>query len=65
MDIDKINIYYPKELWEKRLRKNFSFTRVRYSCLGEEYNKWLYKTRIRILDEMIDKNNIFCKRKKF
>ena len=62
--MSKISVYNPQEFWEKRLSENFSFVGIGYACLGEEYNKWLYKARIRVLNEMIRKNNISCKGKK-
>ncbi|MCK5332361.1 class I SAM-dependent methyltransferase [Candidatus Parcubacteria bacterium] len=56
--------YNPKDFWERRLEKNFNLKGVGYAKLGEQYNKWLYKARIRTLDQTIEKHNISCENKK-
>lgn len=56
--------YFPKQFWELRLGKNFTLGGVGYIRMGEEYNKWLYKTRERVLDEILMENNISCKGKR-
>lgn len=48
-----MNKYEPEGYWEERLSKNFSLGGVGYSGLGLEYNKWLYKARLRALTRIL------------
>lgn len=61
--MNKTSVYNPQEFWERRLEKNFNFKGVGYANLGEEYNKWLYRAKERVLDEVLKKNNISCEGK--
>ncbi len=45
--------YRPESYWQQRLSKNFSLGGVGHSGLGLEYNKWLYKARIRALNKLL------------
>lgn len=45
--------YEPESYWQERLSKNFSLSGVGHSGLGLEYNKWLYKARIRALNRLL------------
>ncbi len=46
--------YQPEGYWEERLSKDFSLGGVGYSGLGLEYNKWLYKGRLRALKRALE-----------
>ncbi|MFC1828185.1 class I SAM-dependent methyltransferase [Thermodesulfobacteriota bacterium] len=50
--------YQPDKYWEDRLTKHFSLRGVGFLNLGLEYNKWLYKTRLRMLGKFIKKHHI-------
>jgi SAM-dependent methyltransferase len=50
--------YRPEKYWENRLNKDFSLGGVGSCGLGKEYNKWLYKARIRTLSELLKKYQI-------
>lgn len=45
--------YKPKEYWEKRLIDNFDLSGVGCYDLGVYYNKWIYKTRIKVVKKVI------------
>ncbi|MFC1865760.1 class I SAM-dependent methyltransferase [Chloroflexota bacterium] len=45
--------YEPENYWQERLSKNFSLGGVGHSGFGQEYNKWLYKARIRALNKFV------------
>jgi SAM-dependent methyltransferase len=56
--------YEPERYWEERLSKDFSLGGVGYLRLGLEYNKWLYKARLRALSKVLKKNKIDVKGKR-
>ena len=45
--------YEPEKYWQERLSRNFSLGGAGHTGLGLEYNKWLYKARIRALNKLI------------
>jgi SAM-dependent methyltransferase len=45
--------YEPESYWQERLAKNFSLSGAGHSGLGLEYNKWLYKAKIRALNKLL------------
>lgn len=50
--------YQPDKYWENRLAKDFSLGGVGFLGLGKEYNKWLYKARLRALSKFLQKHHI-------
>ena len=50
--------YIPEEYWERRLAGNFTLGGVGNLSFGTEYNKWLYRARIRTLKRLLNKNKI-------
>ena len=55
--------YEPKSYWEKRLRENFSLRQTGHLGFNLAYNKWLYKVKVRILQETLNSLRIDCKGK--
>ena len=45
--------YKPEEYWENRLKDGLNLGVVGHIGFGLEYNKWLYKARIRTLNKLI------------
>lgn len=45
--------YNPKDYWERRLRHGFNLSKVGNIGFGKYYNKWLYKAKIRALQEAL------------
>lgn len=56
--------YNPREYWKDRLGKNFSLAGVGYQGLGIQYNRWLYKARLRNLRKALRECNIEIKDKR-
>lgn len=56
--------YNPESYWEKRLSKNFSLTGVGHLGFGLEYNIWLYKARLHVINQLLKEKNVNCKGKK-
>ena len=50
--------YEPERYWQERLSKNFSLGGAGHTGLGLEYNKWLYKARIRALNKLLKDEQI-------
>lgn len=50
--------YQLYEYWEDRLTKYFCLEGVGFLGLGLEYNKWLYKARLRVLSQLLHKHHI-------
>ncbi|MDF2987374.1 MAG: glycosyltransferase [Eubacterium sp.] len=53
----KIDSFNYQAYWSKRLDNNFNIEGVGYMGLGEIYNKFLYRTRLDLLDNVI--NSLF------
>ena len=49
--------YEPEKYWQERLSRNFSLGGAGHSGLGLEYNKWLYRARIRALNQLLKQIN--------
>ncbi|HPP67020.1 MAG TPA: class I SAM-dependent methyltransferase [bacterium] len=52
--------YIPQEYWQKRLSKDFSLTGVGYLRFKIEYNIWLYKARLYVLQKLLKKADVNC-----
>jgi len=50
--------YEPERYWQERLSRNFSLGGAGHTGLGLEYNKWLYKARIRALNKLLREGQI-------
>lgn len=50
--------YEPETYWQKRLSKDFSLGGVGFAGLGVQYNKWLYRARLRTLNELLRASRI-------
>ncbi|MBN2186934.1 MAG: class I SAM-dependent methyltransferase [Dehalococcoidia bacterium] len=50
--------YAPEKYWEERLKKDFSLGGVGFLGLGVQYNKWLYKARLRALTKLLKASQI-------
>lgn len=50
--------YEPQEYWQKRLSKDFSLGGVGFLGLGLQYNKWLYRGRLRALTKLLKASSI-------
>lgn len=50
--------YEPESYWQKRLSKDFSLGGVGFLGLGAQYNKWLYKAKIRALSKLLEKRQV-------
>ena len=53
-----MNNYHPDKYWEKRLSEDFSLGGVGFLGQGIEYNKWLYRARLRALTKLLKKHHI-------
>jgi 2-polyprenyl-3-methyl-5-hydroxy-6-metoxy-1,4-benzoquinol methylase len=56
--------YEPQRFWSERLKKFDSLRGVGFASLGKNYNKWMYKARIRNLNEVTEKFKIDWKNSK-
>jgi SAM-dependent methyltransferase len=50
--------YDPQEYWNNRLTRDFSLAGVGFLGLGLEYNKWLYRARLRALARLLKEHGI-------
>ena len=50
--------YEPEKYWQERLSRNFSLGGAGHTGLGLEYNKWLYRARIRTLGKLLKDEQI-------
>lgn len=50
--------YHPRQYWEDRLRKDFSLSGVGFQGLGTQYNRWLYRARLRALGKLLKESRI-------
>src|SRR5437763_2064881 len=41
--------YRPKEYWSARLSSDFNLRGTGHICYSEEYNRWLYRAKARVL----------------
>lgn len=51
-------IYNPKDYWEKRLSDGFSLSKVGHIGFSKQYNKFLYKAKIRTLKKALLSHHI-------
>ncbi len=56
-------IYEPKSYWEERLRQNFSLKHAGHIGFNLVYNKWLYKAKVRVLENALNDLKINCEGK--
>jgi ubiquinone/menaquinone biosynthesis C-methylase UbiE len=45
--------YEPEQYWEERVSRDFSLRGIGFHGLGSQYNKWLYKARMRALSKLL------------
>jgi SAM-dependent methyltransferase len=53
-----MNQYDLQEYWNNRLTEDFSLAGVGFLVLGLEYNKWLYRARLRALARLLQEHGI-------
>ncbi|MFH1359467.1 MAG: glycosyltransferase [Candidatus Omnitrophota bacterium] len=54
----KVKEYIAEQYWEERLQNNLSLSGVGHQNFSLEYNIWMYRARMRILDQFLRDNRI-------
>ena len=47
--------FNPSDYWERRLRRNFDLQGTGFQRLGPRYNRWVYRVRGEVFDQVVDR----------